>query len=149
MNISRFEPWSLINLLHQDLDQIAGRRYGLAENSGNGSSVADWVPAVDIVEQNDRYVLRADVPGVKPEDINVNMEKGVLSLSGERHRESTDETEGTRRVERVSGKFYRRFNLPETADAEEISATSANGILEVVIPKQPAIQARRITVEAA
>ena len=149
MNISRFEPWSLINLLHQDLDQIAGRRYGLAENSGNGSSVADWVPAVDIVEQNDRYVLRADVPGVKPEDINVNMEKGVLSLSGERHRESTDEAEGTRRVERVSGKFYRRFNLPETADAEEISATSANGILEVVIPKQPAIQARRITVKAA
>ena len=149
MNISRFEPWSLINLLHQDLDQIAGRRYGLAQNSGNGSSVADWVPAVDIVEQNDRYVLRADVPGVKPEDINVNMEKGVLSLSGERHRESTDEAEGTRRVERVSGKFYRRFNIPETADAEEISARSANGILEVVIPKQPAIQARRITVEAA
>jgi HSP20 family protein len=149
MNISRFEPWSLINLLHQDLDQIAGRRYGLAENSGNGSSVADWVPAVDIVEQSDRYVLRADVPGVKPEDINVNMEKGVLSLSGERHRESTDETEDTRRVERVSGKFYRRFNLPETADSEEISATSANGILEVVIPKQPAIQARRITVKAA
>ena len=149
MNISRFEPWSLINLLHQDLDQIAGRRYGLAENSGNGSSVADWVPAVDIVEQNDRYVLRADVPGVKPEDITVNMEKGVLSLSGERHRESTDEAEGTRRVERVSGKFYRRFNLPETADSEEISATSANGILEVVIPKQPAIQARRITVKAA
>ncbi len=149
MNISRFEPWSLINLLHQDLDQIAGRRYGLADDSGNGSSVADWVPAVDIVEQNDRYVLRADVPGVKPEDINVNMEKGVLSLSGERHRESTDESDGMRRVERVSGKFYRRFNLPETADAEEISASSANGILEVVIPKQPAIQARRITVEAA
>ena len=149
MNATRFEPWSLINLLHQDLDQIAGRRYGLAENNGNGSSVADWVPAVDIVEQKDRYVLRADVPGVRPEDINVNMEKGVLSLSGERRQESTDESQGMRRVERVSGKFYRRFNLPETADAEEISARSADGILEVVIPKQPAIQARRITVETA
>lgn len=149
MNMTRFEPWSLLNLLQQDFDHLASRRYGLANSSDNGSSVADWVPAVDIVEQSDRYVLRADVPGVKPEDIDVNMEKGVLSLSGERHRESTDESDGMRRVERVSGKFYRRFNLPETADAEEISAKSANGILEIVIPKQPALQARRITVEAA
>ncbi len=149
MNITRFEPWSLINLLHQDLDQIAGRRFGLAGSDHNGSSVADWVPAVDIVEEKDRYVLRADVPGVKPEDIEVNMENGILSVSGERHLESTEEAQGMRRVERVSGKFYRRFTLPDTADAEEISAKSANGILEVVIPKQPQILAQKITVKAA
>ena len=77
------------------------------------------------------------------------MEAGILSVSGERHGESTEEAQGMRRVERVSGKFYRRFNLPETADADEISARSANGILEVVIPKQPEIVARRITVESA
>jgi HSP20 family protein len=149
MNLTRFEPWSLVNLLHQDLDQIAGRRYGVPAGDNNGSSVADWVPAVDIVEEKDRYVLRADVPGVKPEDIDVNMENGILSVSGERHQESTEETQDMRRVERVSGRFYRRFNLPDTADADEISAKSANGILEVVIPKQPEIQARRITVESA
>ena len=149
MHITRFEPWGLINLLHQDLDQIAGRRFGLAGSDHNGSSVADWVPAVDIVEEKDRYVLRADVPGVKPEDIEVNMENGILSVSGERHRESTEEAQGMRRVERVSGKFYRRFTLPDTADAEDISAKSANGILEVVIPKQPQILARKITVKAA
>ena len=149
MNITRFEPWSLINLLHQDLDQIAGRRFGLAGSDHNGSSVADWVPAVDIVEEKDRYVLRADVPGVKADDIEVNMENGILSVSGERHQESTEEAQGMRRVERVSGKFYRRFTLPDTADAEEISAKSANGILEVIIPKQPQILARRITVKAA
>ena len=149
MNVTRFEPWSLVNLLHQDLDQIAGRRFGLASGDNNGSSVADWVPAVDIVEEKDRYVLRADVPGVNPEDIDVNMENGVLTVSGERHHESTEEAEGMRRVERVSGKFYRRFNLPDTADAEEISAKSAIGILEVRIPKQPEVQARRITVESA
>ena len=149
MNVTRFEPWTLVNLLNRDLNQIAGRRYSLADSNSDGSSLADWVPAVDIVEHSDRYVLRADVPGVKPADIDVSMEDSVLSLSGERHRETTDESVDTRRVERVSGKFYRRFNLPETADAEEISARSANGILEVVIPKQPAVQARRITVEAA
>ena len=80
---------------------------------------------------------------------HVNLEKGVLSLSGQRHRESTDESDGMRRLERVSGKFYRRFNLPETADTGEISATGANGILEIIIPKVPALQARKITVEAA
>ncbi len=149
MNITRFEPWSLINLLHQDLDQIAGRRFGLAGSDHNGSSVADWIPAVDIVEEKDRYVLRADVPGVKPEDIDVNMENGILTVSGERHQDSTEEAQGMRRVERVSGKFYRRFTLPDTADAEEISARSANGILEVIIPKQPQVLARKITVKAA
>lgn len=149
MNITRFEPWSLINLLYQDLDQIAGRRFGVAGSDHNGSSVADWIPAVDIVEEKDRYVLRADVPGVKPEDIDVNMENGILTVSGERHQESTEEAQGMRRVERVSGKFYRRFTLPDTADAEEISAKSANGILEVIIPKQPQVLARKITVKAA
>jgi HSP20 family protein len=149
MNVTRFEPWSLINLLHQDLDQIAGRRFGVVGSDNNGSSVADWVPAVDILEEKERYVLRADVPGVKPEDIDVNMENGVLSVSGERHQESSEEAKGMRRIERVSGKFYRRFNLPDTADAEEISARTANGILEVVIPKQPEVRARRITVKSA
>ena len=147
MNVSRFEPRSLWNLLHQDFDTLAGRRMGLSD--GNGSSVADWVPAVDIVEQDDSYVLKADVPGVKPEDIEVNMEQGVLTVSGERHSETTDEKEGMRRVERVTGKFYRRFTLPETADAEEITARSENGILEVRIPKQPAIKSRRITVQSS
>lgn len=148
MNIARFEPWNLIDLLHRDLDQIAGRRFGASGGDNDASSVADWVPAVDIIEEKDRFVLRADVPGVKPEDIDVNMENGMLTVSGSRQDETTDETQGMRRVERVSGKFYRRFSLPETANADEISARSTNGILEVSIPKQPAVQARRITVES-
>ena len=69
--------------------------------------------------------------------------------SGERHSETSDEVAGLKRVERISGKFYRRFTLPETADAEGITAKSNNGILEITIPKQPEVQSRRITVEAA
>ena len=149
MNITRFEPWSLFDVMQRDLDRMAGRRIAYADRDDNGHSVADWVPAVDVVEQKDRFVLRADVPGVKPEDIDVNMENGVLSVSGQRAEETTEEAEGIRRIERLSGRFYRRFTLPETANAEAISAKSANGILEVVIPKQPEIKARRITVEAA
>jgi len=149
MNISRFEPWSLINVLHRDPDQIAARRFGLTGTEENGHSVADWVPAVDIVEEKDRFVLRADVPGVDPEDIDINMENGVLTVSGQRIAETSGEAEGLQRLERRSGKFYRRFTLPETTNAEEISATSVNGILEVVIPKQPQARSRRITVNSA
>ncbi|MDH5454723.1 MAG: Hsp20/alpha crystallin family protein, partial [Gammaproteobacteria bacterium] len=70
MNIARFEPWNFVDLLHRDLDRLATQRTvpGSAENP-----VADWVPAVDIIEEKDRYVLRADVPGVRPEDIDVSM----------------------------------------------------------------------------
>jgi HSP20 family protein len=149
MNMSRFEPWSLINVLHRDLDQIAARRYGLNGTEESGHSVADWVPAVDIVEEKERFVLRADVPGVSPDDIDVSMDKGVLTVSGQRLEETSEEAHGARRLERVNGKFYRRFTLPETANAEEITASSNNGILEVVIPKQAQVESRRITVKSA
>ena len=111
--------------------------------------VSRWVPAVDVMEEKERFVLRADVPGVAATDIDVNMEDGVLTVSGERHAESRDDIDGLRRFERASGRFSRRFTLPETADAEHIAAKSANGILEVTIPKLPQVQPRRITVEAA
>jgi len=146
MNLVRFDPWSIANLMHCDFDRIAARRFALNEGD---SRAADWVPAVDIVEEKDRFVLRADVPGVEPADMDVSMENGVLSVSGERRAESRDEIDGVQRFERVSGRFLRRLKMPETADAEGITARSANGILEVVIPKLPEIQARRIAVEAA
>ena len=107
------------------------------------------MPAVDIHEEKERFVVRADLPGVSPDDIDVNMENGVLSLSGERTTQSSDEIDGLQRIERVSGKFYRRFNLPETADADGITARSANGILEISIPKAAQLLARRVAVEAA
>lgn len=146
MNIARFEPWTFIDLLNRDPRGIAMPR-GVSESAAN--PVADWIPAVDIIEEKERFVLRADVPGVSPEDIDISMEKGVLTLSGERHAIATDEDTGVQRVERASGRFSRRFTLPETADTEGVAAKCANGILEVSIPKTPEIQARRITVEAA
>ena len=149
MNVTRFEPWNMINLLHRDLDLAGARRSALSAYNDDGSSVADWLPAVDIVEEKDLFVLRADIPGVRAEDIDINMEKGVLSLSGERHKETSEEVDGMQRLERSSGKFYRRFSLPETANPDAISAKSANGILEIVIPKQEQAKARKITVAAA
>jgi HSP20 family protein len=149
MHISKFEPWGLFNLLQRDLDQLAARRLGLGGVEDNGNSVADYVPAVDVIEENERFVLRADLPGVDPQSITINMENGALSLGGERQSEKNENANGMHRIERTSGSFYRRFSLPESADADNITAKSSNGILEVVIPKKQLVQARRITVEAA
>lgn len=146
MNIARFEPWSYLNLLHRDLDRMVG-----TGGAGRDSQepVADWAPAVDIVEEKTRFVLRADVPGVNPEDIDVSMDNGILSISGERHPVAAAEEAGMQRIERATGRFFRRFTLPETVDADAITARCQNGILEVAVPKAPEIQARKITVEAA
>lgn len=149
MNVTRFEPWSLLNRLHRELgylDHFAGRG---TTHDNDEQSVADWVPAVDIVEEKERFVLRADLPGVSTDDIDISMDQGLLSISGERRQEKSEQAEGLQRVERVTGRFYRRFALPETADADAISAKSVNGILEVSIPKQPKAQARRITVQGS
>ena len=146
MNIVRFQPWSVADLMQRDFNRYTARRFA---DDNVQTPVAEWVPAVDIVEAKDSFVLRADLPGVAASDIEVNMEDGVLTVSGERRNESQEETDGLRRIERVSGRFHRRFTLPETADADRIAAKSANGILEVTIPKLPEVQPRRITVEAA
>jgi HSP20 family protein len=146
MNLVRFEPWSLFDQMQREFDRLPGRQF---DRSDVETSVSDWVPAVDIIEEKDRFLLRADVPGVAPADIDISMEDGVLTISGERQTEKHEDAEGARRFERVSGRFHRRFTLPETADADGIAAKSANGILEVSIPKLPEVQPRRITVEAA
>ena len=146
MNIARFEPWTFVDLLQRDLNRLAeGGRRGAEDHQ----SVADWVPAVDIIEDNERFLLRADVPGVSVDDIDVSMDSGTLSLSGERRFEIRGEESGLQRLERASGRFFRRFSLPETVDADKITAKCNNGVLEVVIPKTPEVRARRISIEAA
>jgi len=149
MTVARLEPWSMINLLHRDLERLRGGEAHYGESGDTSQTVTDWVPAVDVVEEKDRFVLRADLPGVVSEDIDVNMEDGLLTLSGERRSDRPEAGEGARRFERATGRFYRRFTLPEAADADAISARYTNGVLEISIPKQPQVQARRITVEAA
>ena len=145
--LARYEPWSAIQQLHDEMN----RAFGTALARGDdGSSVvtSSWTPAVDISEENDRFVICADVPGVNPDDIEITMEKGVLTIKGERKLETKEEGQnGYRRVERLHGSFYRRFSLPDTADTENVSATGKNGVLEVVIPKKATVQPKRIKVD--
>ena len=141
MSLVRYEPWSLLNQLSKELD----RGFRGTENSDVATS--DWTPAVDIKENDDGFVIVADIPGVDPKDIEVHMENGTLTIKGERESEKKEEKEGYKRVERSYGTFYRRFSMPESADASKINAKSNNGVLEITIPKQEKEQPRKIEVK--
>ena len=109
---------------------------------------SQWQPRVDIKEEPKRFVIAADIPGVDPKDIEIHMDKGVLTLKGERSAETRSEDGKFTRVERVHGSFHRRFALPDTADAEQISASGKHGVLEIVIPKKADAAPRRIAINS-
>ena len=142
MAMTRYEPWGLglISQLQKELERSA------AEGS---TSTAEWAPAVDIKEEKDKFVIHADIPGVKPEDIDISMENGVLTIKGEKKTEAKTEKEGYKRVERTYGSFYRRFSLPDSANSDAISAVSKNGVLELTIPKKDIVQPKKISVTSA
>jgi HSP20 family protein len=143
MTLVRYQPWAFVSRLHQELDRA------LAGDGEVASANVSWIPHVDIREEAERFLVTADLPGVESKDIEITAEKGVLTVKGERRSEKKTAEEGFARVERASGSFLRRFTLPESADAEAIKAAHTNGVLEISIPKRPAEQPRRITVQAA
>ena len=115
--------------------------------TGNDES-ASWVPAVDIVEDENEYLVKADLPEVKKEDLSVTFEKGILTISGERkfEKETKDEKKKYHRVERSYGKYSRSFQLPETVDAEQLTADFKDGVLVVHLPKHEEIEPKSIRV---
>ena len=151
MAIVRYEPWHVVNRLHQTLDQVFNNQFSndaLSSPEASSSPSVSWVARVDIHEEKDRFVVLADVPGVDPKDIDITAENGVLTVRGERRSEKRETENGYERVERVSGAFLRRFTLPEGANTESIKAKQTNGVLEVTIPKTPAVQPRRISIDS-
>lgn len=148
MAVVRHDPWSLLNQFSNEVNRLFEQPRPQRSTDEYGNLVAsDWVPPVDIKEETERFVIHADIPGVDPADIDVHMEKGILSISGTRETHKEEEREGFKRTERARGSFLRRFSLPDTADAEKISAKCKNGVLEVVIPKHAQLQPRKIAVE--
>lgn len=146
-NISRYRPSSLIHQLHrlsQEWDHLFEPNYYPEDNSLVETS--HWAPCVDIKEESDRFVLYADIPGVDPNDIEISMENGVLTIKGERSTSKREESEGYTRVERSRGSFYRRFALPDTADPERITAEGNHGVLEIIIPKRDKVKSKKIKI---
>ena len=146
MAFVNYDPFFSVRQLQDDINR-AFRGWSSDDSSG---VTADWVPAVDINEFDDRFQLFVDVPGVDPKDVEITLEAGVLTITGNRYlqAEKSDESIVRRRTERGSGRFYRRFILPETVDADKVKAVDRHGVLEISIPKQAKAQPRRIEVAA-
>jgi HSP20 family protein len=146
MSITRYNPWALQGGLQDELKQVFDKFFAEGDADQSNVVTSQWAPRVDIREEAERFVILADIPGVDPKDIEIQMDKGILSIKGERHAEKREETERYSRVERQHGVFYRRFSLPDSANAEGITAKGRNGVLEVSIPKRPETTPRRIAV---
>ena len=142
--IKEYEPLNVLNRLFNNVYGITPQGFGDEESN---IVTSHWMPSVDIKEDDEKFQIYADVPGVDPKDIDVSMENGILTIKGERETESKEEKEGYKRVERSKGSFYRRFSLPDSADADKINAKSQNGVLEITIPKHEVVRPRKITVK--
>jgi HSP20 family protein len=149
MAMMKYEPANVISQLQNEINRMFGNMHD-ADSSG---ATAEWMPAVDIHEFSDRFELLIDLPGVDPKAVEITLDNGLLTLSGERQdRRRVDGQNGgeaqQRRSERRLGRFHRRFILPDTVDAEKVRATGSDGVLAISIAKQPKAQPRRISVDS-
>jgi HSP20 family protein len=144
MVVTHYNPWLVRGNM---LAKPALERF-FNTNADDGSAVRAWMPRVDVREEANRFVILADLPGVDPSAIEVQMDKDVLTLKGERSAEPKPEGATFTCSERRFGGFERRFVLPEGADAEGITAVGKHGVLEISIPKKPESAPRRITINA-
>ena len=149
MALVRYDPFFTsqgVGQLQNEINRLLSN-WGDTESSG---ATAGWGPTADIHEYDDRFQLYIDLPGVDPSAVDITLERGVLTIAGERGTPTQAEGEQMiqRRVERGHGRFHRRFILPDTVDADKVKAADRHGVLEVTIPKQQKAQPRRIKVAA-
>jgi HSP20 family protein len=141
------DPWSFVPRLQTEINRL----FGNANQSDSSSATATWVPAVDIHEYPDRFELYVDVPGVDPGKVELTLEGGILTLSGQRTApefSKPDEKPQYTRSERSLGHFYRRFVLSDTVDSEKVNATGKDGVLTITVAKQAKAMPRRIRIGA-
>ena len=146
MAMVRYNPWNTADL-QSEINRLFST---MGADNESSAATAGWIPNVEIQEYGDRFHLYVDIPGVDPEGIEITLDNGVLSISGERAHPGNPDGEEvfSRRSERGYGQFHRRFTLPDTVDADKVSAKDHHGVLEISIPKQEKAQPRRIKVAA-
>ena len=140
MSLVHYKPINLFDQINNEMNRYLSMRDTAANQE------REWMPAVDIHEEDNCYMLTADIPGVNRKDVEITLEEGVLTVKGERKSETEIVEEGYRRRERIQGRFVRQFNLPETVDTANISAKAEDGVLKIVIPKQEKLEPKKISV---
>jgi HSP20 family protein len=146
MIVTQYNPWFVRG--GAPARHMLNHFFNTAAADGAADETQAWMPRVDIREEAGRFVILADLPGVDPADIEIQMDKGVLSLKGERKPIAAAEDSKSTRSERAHGRFDRRFALPDSAAADGISAIGRNGVLEISIPKKPETTPRRIAINS-
>ena len=144
MNLVYYRPWSLMDRWQREIDTYFNPSSHASQPALTNAST--WTPLVDLQEESDRFVIRADVPGVELKDIEVSAEDGTLTIRGERLAREHVKSDGFEHIERVAGRFSRRFTLPDSARAEAIKARYTDGVLEIEIPKQARVETKRIAI---
>lgn len=148
MAIIRWEPARELNSLQQEVNRVFGSFFD-APTGGDGAVPRRWIPAMDLVESGDHYVLRADLPGLGEDDVTIELDDRVLTVSGERRSESEQRGDGYHRIERATGSFSRSLTLPEGIDGDAIEAAFDKGVLEIRIPKPEERKPRRVAIKAS
>ena len=146
MNLVYYQPWSLMDRWRHEMDELLTRSSDASFPFPAVTNSTAWTPSVDLQEESDHFVLRADLPGVPLKDIEVSAQDGTLTIRGERLAREHVRSDGFEHIERVAGTFLRRFTLPDSARAEAIKARYVDGVLEIEIPKQPRVETKRIAI---
>jgi HSP20 family protein len=128
---------------------IGGSPLQLHDNGEEALTTSEWAPAVDIVEDEKEYLIKAELPEIPKDDVKVSVENGVLKISGERKFEKEENNKKYHRVERAYGYFSRSFSLPDAAEAEQVKADYKDGVLHVHVPKSENAKAKKIEVKVA
>ena len=145
MALIRWEPAAELNTIQNEMNRLFNSLFDNPVRAQAGDA-RQWIPAMDLVETGDHYVLRADLPGLSEQEVNIELESNVLTISGERKLEHRHEKGGYRRVERAYGSFSRSLTLPEGVKADAVAAKFDRGVLEVSIPKPEQIKPRKVTI---
>ena len=146
MDLVRWEPFNGLDRIHSRINQIFDEAFGRSREYTTPANNA-WYPPVDILESRDAYLIRAELPGMKKEDINLEFRDGAVTLSGERKFDMPADGVEYHRNERVAGKFMRSFYLPLTIKQEELKATYRDGILEIHVPKSEEAKPKQIAIK--
>jgi HSP20 family protein len=147
MALVRWEPVRELTSLQNEMNRLFNTFFDAPTGGNGGSAVRRWIPPMDLVETDDHFILKADLPGLTEEDVSLEVEDNVLTLSGERRAEHEDRKEGYVRVERAFGAFRRSLTLPEGVDPEGVQASFDKGVLEVRIPKPEERKPRRVAIQ--
>ena len=148
MALIRWEPVRELNTLQSEMNRLFNTLFDAPLANGGTTGPRRWLPPMDLVETEEDFVLRADLPGLSEEDVNIELEDNVLTISGERKVAHEERKEGYYRVERPSGAFARSLTLPEGIDPDRVRASFDRGVLEVRVPKPEQRKPRKVTISA-